>query len=588
MSRALSLSALVVALLAAAALRAEDGRVDPAAALEQAVAGAESRLAAGDRSGAETLYRRALFEAWLLRASLERAGKSLPEARASLGRAAALAPTDAAALRSLATAQLQAEDAASALQVLSRLAAQDPRDVESLRLLAKAQAASGQLDAALRTLDEASRRATDDAEQTFLLATEYLWLKRPDAAAPLFARIVEARPIPQTHVLIGRAYRDAGEYDRAAAALKAAIAQDPAVRRAHYYLGMVLLADARTGPERLERAIAEFRQELVQSPDDALASDQLGAALLEVERPAEALAPLEAAARGDARPSYLLHLGRCQLALGRPQDAVVSLRRALALAGEQGAGDSDLEKVHYQLGLGLRKLGAAEEAATHLDEARHLASAAAAQPSTVTPSDTSPLAGLTRAERDALRKRVDGALARAYFNLGLLAMQDTPGRDASGRAAEWLEAAASIDPSFPRVQSALGVAYFNARRFQDAAAALARAIEREPGDAGSKRMLALSLINTEAWEKAVPLLRDDPERASNAQVQLAYGVALARTGRVQDAVEPLEAAARLAPELPDVRLELGRVYEALGRAEQARRSFEAFERLKDKPPGSAQ
>ena len=107
--------------------------------------------------------------------------------------------------------------------------------------------------------------------------------------------------------------------------------------------------------------------------------------------------------------------------------------------------------------------------------------------------------------------------------------------DASASAARphrFFESAAALDPDFPRVQSALGVAYFNARRFQEATAALTKAVAQRPDDAGSKRMLALSLINTEAWEKAAPmLLRDDPERATNASLQLAYGVALARTGR---------------------------------------------------------
>ena len=125
-------------------------------------------------------------------------------------------------------------------------------------------------------------------------------------------------------------------------------------------------APARSG---CERAIAEFRAELALAPEDALASDQLGSALLEAGRPAEALPAFEAAARGEARFLYLFHLGRCQLALDRPRDAA---RRCVArsrLAGEQGAGDSDVEKIHYQLGLGLRKLGATEEAATHLAEA---------------------------------------------------------------------------------------------------------------------------------------------------------------------------------------------------------------------------
>ena len=170
----------------------------------------------------------------------------------------------------------------------------------------------------------------------FLLASEYLWLKRPDAAARLFAEVVKARPIPQTRVLIGRAYRDAGEYDRARAELRAALEQDPGVRRAHYYLGMVALADAKTGADRLRQAEAEFREELKLAPGDPLTSDQLGLALLDAVRPAEALPLLETAVRGEARSLFVYHLGRCQLALERTAEAVVSLRRALELAVEEG------------------------------------------------------------------------------------------------------------------------------------------------------------------------------------------------------------------------------------------------------------
>ena len=127
--------------------------------------------------------------------SLDRADRRLPDARDALARAATFAPPDPAAQRSLATARLQAGDVEPAAQVLNRLAAQDPRDIEPRRLLAKAQAAGGQVDQALATLDQASGLAADDPEQMFLLATEYLWLKKPEPAARLFARIVDARPI---------------------------------------------------------------------------------------------------------------------------------------------------------------------------------------------------------------------------------------------------------------------------------------------------------------------------------------------------------------------------------------------------------
>ncbi len=200
------------------------------------------------------------------------------------------------------------------------------------------------------------------------MATEYLWLKKPEAAERLFARVAAARPLPQTHVLIGRAYRDAGEYARAETELRTALAQDPQVRRAHYYLGMCLLADATTSPERRERAIAEFREELKLDARDALASDQLGVALLDAGRPEEALPALETAAREDPRPRHLQHLGRALLALDRPAEAAEASRRALERA--EATGDADLEKIHYQLGLALRKLGKTEEAAAELAKAR--------------------------------------------------------------------------------------------------------------------------------------------------------------------------------------------------------------------------
>ena len=49
----------------------------------------------------------------------------------------------------------------------------------------------------------------------------------------------------------------------------------------------------------------------------------------------------------------------------------------------------------------------------------------------------------------------------------------------------------------------------------------------------------------------------------------------------------LEAAARLAPEDPRVRDELGRAYQKLGRTELAEREFEAARQLKARRPGGA-
>ena len=616
----------------AAAAKAEDP-ADLAAPLDLAIRAAEASLAASDFRAAEGHYHRALFEGWLLKGTADGLDKSVPEARAALEKARENLPEEGPARRDLATVFLQIGEAEAAATLLTPLAASDPRDVESHRLLAKAQAAAGQYDQAVATLDEATAAHTDDPEAAYLLGTEYLWLNLPGAAERLFAMVLRARPIPQTHVLIARAYRDGREYGRARAELKAALLQDPRVRRAHYYLGMIALADATTAPDRLALAIAEFQEELKLEPDDPPTNDQLGTALLELERAAEALPFLETAVRGDPRAVYVYHLGRGQLALGRTPEGVATLRRALELAAERGAAEADLQKMHYQLGLGLRKLGRPEEAMTHLAEARRLGDAATqvSNPDSTDPSrrprgtrltiQGSLLAELPPAARTDLRRGAVEGLARAYFNLGVLQAQSpTPVRSSErfAKAAALFTSAAELDPGFPNVQSSLGIALFNARQFEQAIAPLERARAASPDDPGLRHMLAISLLNTEAWDKAADLLRPDAERETNASLQSAYGLALVRGGRGAEAekvlsgllaqqgesaelrgllgqayaqqgkdglaVEQLEAAARLAPDDAAVREELGRAYQRLGRTVPAEREFEAARRLKAKPP----
>jgi len=480
---------------------------DPASALQRAVSAAESRLQAGDTAAAEAHYREALFQGWLLTATLESLESRSEEAFHALRSAAAFVPDDS----------------------------------QSQRLLAKALAAAGQIDQAVQALEKAWATSPDDPELTFVVATDYLWLKRVEAAERLFAHLVKQRPIALTYALIGHAYRDAGEYGRARVALQAALDQDPSARRAHYYLGTVVLADPGSGPGRLEMAIAEFQEELKLAPEDPLAWDQLGVALLEAGRQGEALRAIEKALALDARALYAYHLGRCQLALQQPAEAAASSRRALELARERGASESELERIHYQLGLALRKVGAQEEAATHLAEAKRIAArwtdvprdAKALAPSEAAAPlfEDSPLWKLPPAQRLDLKRRVMSALALVYLNLGVIRVQG----ERFAEAVELLEKAAAIDPDFPQLQASLGVAYFNARMFDKAIGPLSRVLAASPGDASLKRMVAMAWLNTGAYPKAAELLKDDPERARDASVQFAYGLALAHHGREPEA-----------------------------------------------------
>jgi tetratricopeptide (TPR) repeat protein len=114
----------------------------------------------------------------------------------------------------------------------------------------------------VQALEEAHAALPDDLEIAFALGSGYLRVKKAEQARPLFAQIAKARPIPQTHVLIGRTYRDFKEYDRAREELQAALAMDPGARRAHYYRH----PRPAGGAGLPEEAITEFRQERRSAP----------------------------------------------------------------------------------------------------------------------------------------------------------------------------------------------------------------------------------------------------------------------------------------------------------------------------------
>ena len=527
---------------------AADRRTDPVAALDRLVAGAETSLREHELHRAESEYRGALLDAWMILGHLHVAGRQYAEAREAFRRAAESAVDANAALQALALVDLQMGESAEAVTILTRLSGRTPDDSGIRRLLAQAQAADGQPAEAVQTLEEARAADPKDPELTFTLAAAYLRAGKADAAAPLFAAVKKARPGPETDVLIGRTYRDYGFYDRARASLERALKQDPRTRRAHYYLGTLAFVDE--GILRLEEAITEFRAELALAPRDPATNLRLGMALVEAQRQAEALPHLAIAAETESAPAEAFYyLGRCQLALDNPVDAVVSLRRALSLAVAPPADEARIRSVHYQLALALQRTGQQAEAAKHFDEAKEAAARRAgaererlAQYMADAPSPgasnqlravalESPFAPLAVEERTQIERRVRTLIARTNLNLGVMHAQ----AQRFARAAECFEQAAAVDPTFPQVQYSLGVAYFNAKQFDKAAAPLARAFDLDPSNVEVRRMLSLAWFNGEVFDKAAELLAADPGRESDPSLQYTYGLALVRIDRAAEA-----------------------------------------------------
>ena len=432
---------------------------------------------------------------------------------------------------------------ARAVEILEALAAKDPRDGETRRLLARALAADGQLEprgAAAGRSGRAGRPATPSSRSWW--RTDFLWLKKAGRGRARSSRgCCAARPIPQTRVLIGRAYRDAGEYDRARAALRAALRQDP--RRAPRALlpghgGPGRRADrprpAREGHRGVPRgAEARARRSAGQRSARPRAPRRRSA-------PRRRCPPSRPRCAGSRAPLYLLP-PRPRPARPRPARGSGDGARGARSSWpqEHGGSEAEIGKIHYQLGLALRKLGRGRRRPRSTSPRR------GAWPARRTAGETAP----NRATRPrlrsprcrsgsgrALKRRVHGGprprLLQPRRAPGPGARARRPRRSGSRARPRSSSGRRRIDPDFPQLQSSLGVAYFNARMFDKATAPLSRAVAANPADADLKRLLATSWLNTEAWDKAAALLEDDPAaRRRTPRSQFAYGLALLSSGR---------------------------------------------------------
>ena len=574
---------------------------DPIADLDALIAAAEGSLRDGELQVAESRYRDALEDGWILIGALAAADRQLPVAIDAFTRASASVVDPANALRLLGIVEVQNGAPKEAVRILSELATRRRTDTAIRRLLAQALAAAGQLPEAIQQLEEARGIAPDDLELTFALASGYLQVKKIEAADRLFEEIARTRPIPQTDLLIGRAYRDAGEYTRAKKWFEAALAKDPRVRHAHYYLGT--LAVRLDGVLDLDAAIVEFTREIALAPDDPLANLRLGMAFVELHRDAEASKPLQIAAQSPTAPAIAFYyLGRNQLDIGRAADAAVSFRRALELAAKSGATSAQIGSIHYQLGIALRESGSADEATQHFAEAEQRATARtdegrqrlarylldAPDPQAASDSIASAVAlpddlrfdNSPQAERDQARRRIMPAIARAYLNLGIMHAQG--GRFA--RAAAFFEQTAAIDPAFPQVQYSLGVAYFNAQQYDKAAAPLARARAEDPKNPTVSRMLAIASLEIDDYARAASLLENDPDRERDASLQYAYGLALVRGDRAAEAEAIFTRLLSDHASTPELSVVLGHAYAQQGNYDAA---IEALNRALQLKPGVA-
>jgi hypothetical protein len=147
---------------------------------------------------------------------------------------------------------------------------------------------------------------------------------------------------PAANYQLGRYYQGQVRYDKAIAAYRQALEENPALSDAHNNLGVVFAEQ-----QLYEKAIEEFKAGIAHSPRAAHLHNNLGYAYVFVGRNKEALTSLEEAQRldpADKRIAANLRLVRERLGIGESATSVTQTHEATAF--EEDGTKSKLVQIH--------------------------------------------------------------------------------------------------------------------------------------------------------------------------------------------------------------------------------------------------
>ncbi len=294
------------------------------------------------------------------------------------------------------------------------------------------------------------------------------------------------------------------------------------------------LALSETG--RYAEAIPQFEAALQLKPDYAEAHNNLGIVLAETGQTAKAMEHFAAALR--IKPSYAAAHGNFGLALqglGRLPEAIEQFQAALRLAPAD-------PRNHFNLGYALRLSGRNAEAILPL--------------------------------RDALQIKPDYLEAQKNLGLALRDAGQIP------EAVAQFQAILRLTPDDAVVRLNLGSALYASGRPAEAIAEFRRAVAIEPGFAEAHNNLGVALRATGRDDDAIREFRAalliKPEFAS-AEINL--GRALGAMDRIPEAIESFQRALRLDPRNADARYDLAMALRAAGREAEAKSQFDQAAQL---------
>jgi len=547
---------------------------------------AEAAFRKADWAESKRFFEEALGQSYWQRGRLRSAAGKFKEAVGDFEWAERFLPQSSQLLADLGVAEFGDGQYAAAVQALEKAIAEGNEDSEILSTLGQAYLSLGNAPQARNALERALRLTPQAHLAAYSLALALLAEGKPASAARTFERLRNSvGDSARFRLIVGRAYFDSGYNREAEDELRRALALDPQIHYAHHLLGLAALRQDETG--RRDEAGREFKAEVQNHPREFSPLFMLGAVLESKREWAEAKSYLDRGAEIEPNnPDAYFHLGHILLEMHEPAKAARNLERSVALTTDPAHAEYQVRRAHFMLSVAYREVGNLEKSAAESRQAQQLSAEYARwerenmsrlislSKSVEKMSSGAPrvewqeLAAARQADPRAseLETMYSQIIANAHERLGLIAAENGGFEE----AVTHFERVAALEPNFPRIDYNLGLAAFRAERINEAAAALGRAVERDPSNLPARELLGRAQFEQGDCEVALPNLQAArTAHEGDPGLLLALGTCLARAQHAAEAREVFRQLVEKHSSLPELHLFLGQAAYSEGRGPEA-------------------
>lgn len=492
--------------------------------------------------------------------------------------ALSLVPGDAETRLAYAEMYVQQEKWGDAAQQTDQVLKLDPGNSSAHALLGRILYTQDKFKEAREHL-EAAASVTPTFDTGYFLGITYLKLEDLPRARLVFDDMVRGfGDTARLHIVLGLAYRQVRLYDQAAQELAKAIAKDPKLGEAHYFLALAYLG--RDSDAGFPAALPELETAVRLNPDDARSHYLLGYIAMKQHDYKRAEAELLRNAALDPRnPDAYVLLGQIYSESGRDADAEKAILKAISLTEDPSRNNYQIRGSHYVLGRILLRTGRAAEAEKQMRIAKDLAdrSNQARTADSAANGKLSDLAELSKKDDMALpsaapaaettpeeRKKVEAfvdqlkpAIADAYNNLGVI----MAGEKDFEAALRFFRKTGQWSPTLQTLDRNWGMAAFYANEYQQAIDPLDRHLSSHPDDARARAALGLSLFMQQDFRNTRATLAPiQSEVDGDPGLSYAYAVSMLKTGEYNEGIRRLKALDQGGGNSAEIHMLLGEAY----------------------------